>query len=96
MTEPAWRPTQFNDDPPEADDWCLWWKDPRLPLARAYRVDGGPQDSHWKWSVLTTGERGVADDLDAARAAVRKVLSPRAPDYAAGDVRTNLRSPTSG
>jgi hypothetical protein len=55
MTRNTWRRTAFtsiNGDVEIApDDWTLL--DPSgEPLARLYKVFGGPQDGQWYWTVL--------------------------------------------
>jgi hypothetical protein len=55
MTRNSWRRTAFtsiNGDVEIAlDDWTLL--DPSgEPLARLYKVMGGPQDGRWYWTVL--------------------------------------------
>jgi hypothetical protein len=47
-----WRRTALTraDGAPVPDDWCL--VDPQLgPIARIYRVTGGPRDGNWFWAV---------------------------------------------
>ena len=50
MTRNKWRRTDLNGEI-APDDWTLL--DPSgEPLARLYKVFGGPQDSRWYWTVL--------------------------------------------
>jgi len=50
MTRNKWRRTDLNGEI-ALDDWILL--DPSgEPLARLYKVFGGPQDGRWYWTVL--------------------------------------------
>jgi hypothetical protein len=50
MTRNKWRRTDLNGEI-APDDWILL--DPSgEPLARLYKVFGGPQDGRWYWTVL--------------------------------------------
>ena len=50
MTRNNWRRTDHNGEI-APDDWTLL--DPSgEPLARLYKVFGGPQDGRWYWTVL--------------------------------------------
>jgi len=50
MTRNKWRRTDLNGEI-APDDWTLL--DPSgEPLARLYKVFGGPQDGRWYWTVL--------------------------------------------
>ena len=55
MSRNSWRRTAFTsingNVEIEPDDWTLL--DPSgEPLARLYKVMGGPQDGRWYWTVL--------------------------------------------
>lgn len=54
-TRNSWRPTAFasisGDVEIAPDDWTLL-NPSGEPLARVYKVIGGPQDGQWYWSVL--------------------------------------------
>ena len=56
MTRNKWRRTDLNGEI-APDDWTLL--DPSgEPLARFYKVFGGPQNGQWYWTVDTGGEFG--------------------------------------
>jgi hypothetical protein len=58
------------------DDWSLI--DERLgPIARIYRINGGPQDGAWFWSVRINedGKPWNGGTGHAAKAAVEAILS---------------------
>ena len=60
MTRNSWRRTAFasisGDVEIAPDDWTLL--DPSgEPLARLYKVMGGPQDGRWYWTVLIQARR---------------------------------------
>jgi hypothetical protein len=64
MTRNSWRRTAFtsiNGNVEIApDDWTLL--DPSgEPLARLYKVFGGPQDGQWYWSVLFMPDGSVGN-----------------------------------
>jgi hypothetical protein len=79
MTRNIWRRTAFTSINGEVevapDDWTLLNPDGE-PLARLYKVSGGPQDGRWYWTVLFRpdgsvggGGNGIAESGRAAREA---------------------------
>jgi hypothetical protein len=64
MTRDRWRRTAFEDRGGNVeiapDDWTLL--DPSgEPLARLYKVMGGPQDGRWYWTVLFMPDGSVGN-----------------------------------
>ena len=64
MTRNSWRRTAFTsisgDVEIAPDDWTLL--DPSgEPLARLYKVFGGPQDGRWYWTVLFMPDGSVGN-----------------------------------
>ena len=64
MTRNRWRRTAFEDRSGNVeiapDDWTLL--DPSdEPLARLYKVFGGPQDGRWYWTVLSRPDGSVGN-----------------------------------
>ena len=64
MTRNSWRRTAFasisGDIEIAPDDWTLL--DPSgEPLARLYKVMGGPQDGRWYWTVLFRPDGSVGN-----------------------------------
>lgn len=88
MTQRKWRRTALTgaNGLPVPDDWSL--VDERLgPVARIYRIRGGPRDGHWFWTVLVNAEgcpfnagTGNAPTGADAKAAVEALMArlPRA------------------
>ena len=83
MTTRRWRRTALTraDGSPVPDDWSL--VDEQLgPMARIYRITGGPQDGQWFWTVLVdaqgrpwnSGTGNVSSGAEA-KAAVERVLA---------------------
>ena len=59
MTRNKWRRTDLNGEI-APDDWILL--DPSgEPLARLYKVFGGPQDGRWYWTVLFMPDGSVGN-----------------------------------
>lgn len=66
---------------PVPDDWCL--EDEQLgPVARIYRIRGGPRDGHWFWCVQVdangrpfNGGSGSVPSGREAREAVERVFA---------------------
>lgn len=59
MTRNKWRRTDLNGEI-APDDWTLL--DPSgEPLARLYKVFGGPQDGRWYWTVLFMPDGSVGN-----------------------------------
>jgi hypothetical protein len=64
MTRNNWRRTAFESTSGDVeivpDDWTLF--DPSgVPLARLYKVMGGPQDGRWYWTVLVMPDGSVGN-----------------------------------
>jgi hypothetical protein len=64
MTRNSWRRTAFTSTTGNVeiapDDWTLL--DPSgEPLARLYKVMGGPQDGRWYWTVLFMRDGSVGN-----------------------------------
>ncbi len=64
MTRNTWRRTVFTsingNDEIAPDDWTLLDLSDK-PLARLYKVTGGPQDGRWYWSVLFMRDGSVGN-----------------------------------
>lgn len=83
MSERRWCRTALTraDGAPVEDDWSL--VDERLgPIARIYRVVGGPQDGTWFWTVLVDAQgrpfnagSGSVPTGAEAKAAVEKIVA---------------------
>lgn len=83
MAPRKWRRTALtrSDGSPVPDDWSL--VDEHLgPVARIYRMTGGPQDGLWFWAVQIdaqgrpwNGGTGQAADGRQAKEAVETVLA---------------------
>jgi hypothetical protein len=70
MTRNKWRRTDVNGEI-APDDWILL--DPSgEPLARLYKVFGGPQNGQWYWTVEPDLQRRGARRGKPARRAYRK------------------------
>jgi hypothetical protein len=76
MTRNSWRRTAFtsiNGNVEIApDDWTLL-DPPGEPLARLYKVMGGPQDGQWYWSVGNGGTGFTATGHEAREACEARI-----------------------
>ena len=87
MTRNKWRRTDLNSEI-APDDWTLL--DPfGEPLARLYKVFGGPQDGRWYWTVLfmpdgSVGKGGTG--FTATGREAREACEARLPETMRGAV----------
>jgi len=82
-TQRKWKRTDLTraDGSVPPDDWCL--VDYSLgPIARIYRINGGPQNDRWFWAVLIDAQgrpwnsgSGSAPSGAAAKAEVEKIVA---------------------